>query len=780
MALSGGIVKKLFEEELGLTPVLQVVEVKPLGSETNRRFRLVVSDGSHFLQGMLATQLNELVENGTIGTGSIVQVTDYMCNTIQNRKILIILQMTVVQPGAAPIQGSPVSYPDGTPLGASAGGGGGGAGGPTPPRSPAKPAPQAAAPPAAAPASAPEPSPIKAGGQYGAPPPSYKPVGSGAVAKDTSAVLVTPILALNPYQNKWTIRVRCTAKSPIRNFNGQRGPGKVQSVDLLDAEGGEIRATMFNQVQDRFGEVFQVGKVYLVSKAGLKPARKQYNNLNADFEIWLENTSEVTEVTDDSSAGGGGIKLANYSFTRIADLESVEAGRVVDLVGVVQSVGDVSTIITKKDARELQKRDIVLMDETATCVQLTLWGDLATSMGNELAGTDQGHPVVAVKGGKLGDFGGRSVSSISSTQIQVNPDVPEAHVIKGWYEQDGRNAAPQSISDKRSSLGGGRGPFSDRKFVAQIQDEFMGRGEPRGVWCQIKGTITYMRSENMYYPACPNMLQETGRQCNKKTREDGMNGFYCERCAMHCAEPDYRYMMSIQVADHTGGNWMSVFNDEGKALLGCEAKELEEMRRSGDTDGVNAKVQSALYKEHVFKVLVREEMYQDEVKQKVTVRAVTPVDFVAETQYMLDQLDLCAKGLPSVLTEVSSRSNASNFNTPSTATPAYVGGGGGGGYGGGGYGGGAEKYKSLNSGGRGEEGPYGDQGAAHRTATGGVRASGGGGGSKDCFKCGSSAHWARDCDNSGPGAARPQGTSAGGGGYGGGGYGGGGGYVGGY
>lgn len=37
---------------------------------------------------------------------------------------------------------------------------------------------------------------------------------------------------------------------------------------------------------------------------------------------------------------------------------------------------------------------------------------------------------------------------------------------------------------------------------------------------QVAGTITYLRNENMSYPACPNKVAE-GRQCNKKMQEVG-------------------------------------------------------------------------------------------------------------------------------------------------------------------------------------------------------------------------------------------------------------------
>lgn len=43
-----------------------------------------------------------------------------------------------------------------------------------------------------------------------------------------------------------------------------------------------------------------------------------------------------------------------------------------------------------------------------------------------------GQPIVAVKGAKLSDFGGRSLSASFSSTVMINPDIPEAYKLRGW------------------------------------------------------------------------------------------------------------------------------------------------------------------------------------------------------------------------------------------------------------------------------------------------------------------------------------------------------------
>ncbi|KAK3226940.1 hypothetical protein Dsin_006802 [Dipteronia sinensis] len=76
-----------------LIPVVQVLELKLVVSkqqqqqqqQQQQRFRMVLSDGSLSQQGMLATQRNELVTSGLLQIGSVIRLTKYTCNVIQNR-----------------------------------------------------------------------------------------------------------------------------------------------------------------------------------------------------------------------------------------------------------------------------------------------------------------------------------------------------------------------------------------------------------------------------------------------------------------------------------------------------------------------------------------------------------------------------------------------------------------------------------------------------------------------------------------------------------------------
>jgi replication factor A1 len=78
-----------------------------------------------------------------------------------------------------------------------------------------------------------------------------------------------------------------------------------------------------------------------------------------------------------------------------------------------------------------------------------------------------------MKAGRVSDFSGKSVGTISSTQLLIDPDIPAAHQLQDWFDGEGRHSVSQSISRE-----GGIGMRIElRKTVSAIKDEGLGRGD---------------------------------------------------------------------------------------------------------------------------------------------------------------------------------------------------------------------------------------------------------------------------------------------------------------
>jgi len=489
------------------------------------------------------------------------------------------------------------------------------------------------------------------------PPPGHMNRGP---ATNNEAIRAIPVAQLNPYQERWTIKARVTSKTDLKHYNNQKGPGKVFSFHLLDAQGGEIRATCFNVQADQFFDLIEVDKVYLISRGSLKPAQKKFNPLNHEYEITADfRISTEVFPNDDSS-----IPRQQYNFHQISEIENIEVSSIVDLVGIVTSVCPSATI-TRKDGSEAQKRTLQLKDMSGRSVEVTLWGKFCDAEGQKLQSLcDSGlNPVLALKSVRVTEFNGRSVSTISSTQLKIDPDFPEADKLQHWYATEGKTAACVSLSAASSM-----GKTDIRKAVVQIKDENLGRSE-KPDWITVKGAISHVNTDSFCYPACTQEVN--GRQCNKKVINNGDGTWLCERCDQRLEKCEYRYLLQCQIQDHTGVTYANAFHEAGLEILGYNAEELYNIKEE-DAEQFAEIIQGVRWQQFLFKLKVYEETFNDEQRIKCQIAKAEKLDLSRECSYLLKAIGALLQDDTGSPSEVQGASMAYNAGLNNSGTRQSV------------------------------------------------------------------------------------------------------------
>ncbi|CAN8267428.1 unnamed protein product [Cochlearia groenlandica] len=691
--LTAGVTAKMLSGEVSseqdAIPTLQVTEMKLIQSRLQQRnqerYKIMLTDGIDSQEGMLSTTMNTLVNQGNIQIGSILRLTRFVCNIVQVRRIVIIVELEIIAEkcdiignNAQTANGSPVQHQQQrVPVSAntqSVGGidqqqqarrsefnGGGrqindsatgrfGVGNSPQPQagqrqgfgtgsSYQETSPSARSymssnagygdarqeQPRAPPSNYPRP--VQSGYQA-QPPPMY--TNRGPVARNEAPARIIPIAALNPYQGRWTIKVRVTSKGELRRFNSTRGDGKVFSFDLLDADGGEIRVTCFNEVVDQFFDLIEVGNVYLITKGSLKPARKEYNHLPNDYEIHLDSASTIQRCYEDDAA----IPRNKFHFRPICDIEGMESNSITDLIGIVSSISPTQDIMRKNGA-ETKKRALQLKDMSGRSVEVTMWGNFCNAEGQRLQSLcDSGvFPVLAVKAGRIGEFNGKQVSTIGSSQFFIEPDFPEARELREWYDREGRNAPFISISREFS----GAGRQDVRKVITQIKDEKLGTSE-KPDWITVRATISFMKIDNFCYTSCP--IMNGDRPCSKKVTNNGDGTWRCERCDRCVDECDYRYILQLQLQDHTGITWATAFQEAGEEIMGMPAKDLYYVKEEDqDEEKFQDIIRKAAFTKFIFKLKIKEETYSDEQRVKATIVKAEKLNYSSDTSFLLEAIN---------------------------------------------------------------------------------------------------------------------------------------------
>ncbi|KUI74181.1 Replication factor A protein 1 [Cytospora mali] len=571
-------------------PVLQCLQIKPLAAQQpggGERYRIVLSDIDNFVQCMLATQANYVVHDGKLVKNCILRIKSFQSNSVKGKNILIVLDVDVIESLGTPEKlGEPVPFE-------------------------AKPADATAS------------TTIGGSGFYG----NVKQEESKPVVKKENLPsrtggssqlgnnVIYPIEALSPYAHKWTIKARVSSKSDIKTWHKASGEGKLFSVNLLD-ESGEIKATGFNEQCDQYYDLLQEGQVYYISNpCRVQLAKKQFSNLPNDYELTFERDTVIEKAEDQSN-----VPQVRFNFCGIDKLQNVEKDTTVDVVGVLKEVAEVSEIVSKTTQKPYDKRELTLVDDSGFSVRVTIWGKTATNFDTSP------ESVIAFKGVRVSDFGGRSLSLLSSGTMAVDPDIPEAHRLKGWYDASGRTGNFTS-HNSMATMGSATGRKDDTKNIFQVKESNLGMDDV--AYFTLKATIVYIKQDNFCYPAC----KSDG--CNKKVvQEDG--GWRCERCNITHDAPEYRYIMSINVNDHTGQAWLSCFDEVGRIVMGgrsadelMELKENDETRLAQVFDEANCAKLS-------FRCRAKMDTFGDNQRVRYQVMSAAPIDYVTEANKLAE------------------------------------------------------------------------------------------------------------------------------------------------
>ncbi|KAI0690590.1 replication factor-a protein [Cytidiella melzeri] len=567
-------------------PTVQVLSIKKVGSSTTTpdRYRVIVSDGEYFLQAMLATHLNKLVEDEELGKNTIIVIERYTCNFVQDKRLLILMNIRPIHKATEKI---------GTPKALTAA------------------------------SEATTPAVQKLVSSAGAPSTSTtnaQPQGTSTAAyrqqqRNPRGQTVFPIESLSPYHNNWVIRARVTQKGDIKTYSNTKGEGKFFGVTFMD-ESGEIRGTAFNQGVDEVYEKLQEGKVYYVSKAKVNLAKKKFSNVQNEYELTLERGTEIEECRD------GTVPTVRYNFVPLGDLQNIPKDTMCDVIAIVKEVGEISEL-TSKFNKTVTKRELVIVDRSGYSVRLTLWGKQAEQF------TEVDQPVVAWKGLRVTEFQGRSLSMASSSSMEINPDLPDSHVLRGWYDTSGNSQAFQA----QSSGGATQGPVTfDRSHIQLLNDVRecgLGTGDKIEFFSS-RATIMHIKTENLAYPAC----QTEG--CNKKVVEQH-DGWRCEKCDLSFPKPSYRYILSMAVADCSGQAWLQGFNDAGLVVFGTPADELVDLK-DRDEDKFNKAINKAIGSTFNFTCRAKQETFNDQVRVRYGILKILPMNYKEEGHYLKELL----------------------------------------------------------------------------------------------------------------------------------------------
>ncbi|UPQ96747.1 replication protein A [Chloropicon primus] len=454
---------------------------------------------------------------------------------------------------------------------------------------------------------------------------------------------VQPIQSLNPYMGAtWTIRARVANKSNMRTYKSAKGDGNLFNVEFIDEEGTRIEATLWREVAQKYFENIEEGKVYYISKAGLKPANKAFSSVQNDYQLLISDRTEIEECNDASAEQLQKVK-PKLNVTKIGDLPRHLGSRMLlDIIGVVASVSPLGSVKRKVDQSELARRDLTIFDTSGRQVTVTMWQTLASEEGDKLDKMQTEYPIIALQGVRANDYNGVSLSTVSRSTVIINPStdessddfIPEAKELKEWLSQQGGkieypHCGAGLANNGRTSLGGAAN--NTRVTLQDLREKPVPavgtKPEYVNTWAYVSNI---QPDQTLYYMAAPD-------GSNKKVVAEG-DRYYSEGTGKHYDSFIRRYVMRCEVMDHTGNLTFNVFNDQAEVILGCKADEIAESKESKDA-AYDVTLKNALLVPYTFRVACKPEEYNNQTRLRFAAQSLKPLNFVEQSTYLIGQID---------------------------------------------------------------------------------------------------------------------------------------------
>lgn len=421
------------------------------------------------------------------------------------------------------------------------------------------------------------------------------------------------IVDLNNYITSWTIQVRITNKSAIREFQSASRSGRLFSVIMQDHNGDTIKGTAFSSAVDKFYDVFEVNKTYQITGGKIQAANKKYNTTNSDFEITFMDSTIVEPLEENITM--------KYNFIPIKEMAPLKQSTSVDVIGIMTKLEPIFHFQDQK-GNSRTKRILEICDKSEAKIDITLWGKEAEEF-QEISG----NPVIAIKGALISHFSGTSLSLSSSSIMVIDPkDLPEADQLRIWWKNE-----IESKTESFSNLIASQSPNYTEGTLSSLYCS-----EKSPSYFSVYGILIDIPSgRKMFYLGCPN------KQCRNKGVIEAPDGTYtCPNCKKIIAEPIPRYLFSFKIADFSMSSFCSVIGDEkiGKIILNKTIQEWVTENSTKEDIILQNELRMSYFKTFHLKIRAKTEEYQGITKTKLTATEVTDADFVDGAKMYLSEI----------------------------------------------------------------------------------------------------------------------------------------------
>lgn len=365
----------------------------------------------------------------------------------------------------------------------------------------------------------------------------------------------TPISALSTFLYDWTLKAKVIKKSELKEYLNKKlqRNEKYMSCTLLDNYNTRIQASFFSEAAEKFFPIIEEEKVYFFSGGSVSLAEQKYRTPECSYQLSF-NASASIMPSHDQTWKIIGVDRAVTPIERIANMTEKS---LVDVLGIVQEVGDVLDRTSKK-GQALRQRVLKIFDKSRKLIEISLWNEQATDpqilslVPHESVFHGKSLIITHYNGG-IGLSTARGLSElIYNTKDEI------AEELLNWHKHSSNDPLVE-LSEKKEI----RRNELQLKTATEIQHMPAIKDEKY----QVLGHVTVRKNEiNLTYESCVS--------CKKKVSQESDSFYYCITCRKSSKECNYRFLLKgIIISDFTGSIFATAFHEVGELILDMKAKD---------------------------------------------------------------------------------------------------------------------------------------------------------------------------------------------------------------
>ncbi|OMJ75990.1 hypothetical protein SteCoe_24752 [Stentor coeruleus] len=366
----------------------------------------------------------------------------------------------------------------------------------------------------------------------------------------------TPISALSTFLYDWTLKAKVIKKSELKEYLNKKlqRNEKYMSCTLLDNYNTRIQASFFSEAAEKFFQTIEEDKIYLFSGGSISLAEQKYRTPECSYQLSFNASASIIPSQDQTWK----IIAVDRAVTPIEKIVNMPEKSLVDVLGIVQEVGDVVERTSKK-GQALIQRVLKIFDRSRKLIEISLWNEQATDQ--KILSLVPQESVFHGKGLIITHYnGGVGLStSRSLSELICNPKDESANDLLNWYKNSGNDPLVE-LSEKKEP----RRIELQLKTVAEIQHMPAIKDEK----FQVLGHVTMRKNEiNLAYESCIG--------CKKKVNQESDGFYYCQGCRKSSKEFIHRFLLrGIIISDFTGSIFATAFHETGELILDMKVKDF--------------------------------------------------------------------------------------------------------------------------------------------------------------------------------------------------------------